>query len=276
MFTEEMLRKPAVRVGRLLLGASLGVTDVVQPTGPAVEANYLHYMDFWPARRAAVRMIPNGIDIPRFSGEETRDLRSELGLSSRDLLIGFVGRFMAIKGFAVLLAAIEQMVSDKRLQDRNPVVVAVGSGGFLREEKAQIKAKGLEGHVRFLPHTDQVAETLRGLDVLVIPSISEASPILPMEALVSGVPVVASDCPGLRATLEGTPAELFPNRDSRALADILLSHAGSSRRDSAARFRPAAGHRFDSRMTALQVRDVLQELAISSRNYRADIRNARK
>ena len=259
MFTDALRKTWKVRLGRLGLAAALGVVDVIQPTGAAVEANLRSHMNLWPATRPRVRTLPNGVDVARFAGNERRDLRAELQLKPNDFLVGFLGRFMAIKGFHCLISAMELLRREGNLPAK-PVVIAVGSGGFSREDRAFIERKGLGDHFRFLPHTNDVAATLRGLDVLVIPSFSEASPILPMEALCSGVHVVASDCPGLVEVLRESPAQLFPVGDSAQLARALRQtiQSGSPAVES---FRSEAMKRFDSSRTALALRCLVLGLA---------------
>lgn len=258
MFTDDLRRNWKVRIGRLGLAAALGLVDVIQPTGAAVEANFRQHMRIWPATRPRIRMLRNGVDVARFAGDERRDLRSELQLQPNDFLIGFLGRFMAIKGFHCLIGAVERLTREGNLPLR-PVVVAVGSGGFLREDRALVEQKQLTDHFRFLPHTNDVAATLRGLDVLAIPSFSEASPILPMEALCSGVHVIASTCPGLVDVLSETPAQLFPIGDSAQLAQALRQTmiAGAPPLQS---FRVEAMRRYDAMNTAHAIRSLMFDL----------------
>jgi glycosyltransferase involved in cell wall biosynthesis len=268
MFTHALRRKWSVRLGRLGLAAALGMVDVVQATGTAVEANFREHMDLWPATRPRLVTLRNGIDITRFAGESRRDLHQELGLRADDFLIGFLGRFMAIKGFHVLIRAIAQLRGEAGLPCR-PVVVAVGSGGFVREDKAAIEQQSLSEHFHFLPHTNDVAGTMRGLDVVVIPSFSEASPLLPMEAQCSGTPVIASATPGLLDVLKDSPAKIFPIGDASALADALRATMLAPASETNRSFRREAMSRFDAQRTARAIRALLLDLA-SGRSPVAD------
>lgn len=263
MFTEALSKRLTVRLGKIALAGALGMVDVMQPTGLAVEANFRANMNIWPATRTRIVTLRNGIDSARFAGDSIRDLRSELGLSADDHLVGFLGRFMAIKGFHCLIKAVEQIVHSGGAPKR-PVVVAVGSGGFLREDMAFIESKSLSPYFRFLPHTDEIPATLRGLDVVAIPSYSEASPILPMEALAAGVRVIASDCPGLRAAMTDTPGKLFPVGDASRLAERIVESMAGADIDDARRFRSVALQRFDASHTAHKLNDLLRELSFAS------------
>lgn len=260
MFTDALRKKWSVRLGRIGLATALGMVDVIQATGAAVEANFREHMNLWPATRPRLVTLRNGIDLARFEGQERRDLREELGLARDDFLIGFLGRFMAIKGFSVLVRSIAKLHSRSDLPGR-PVVVAVGSGGFVREDKAAIEQQSLSEHFRFLPHTNDVGATLRGLDTVVVPSFSEASPLLPMEALCSGTPVIASAAAGLLDVLEDTPAKIFPIGDAEKLAEALRMSMMEPDKAKHEAFRREAMDRFDARRTAHAIRDLLFELA---------------
>ena len=68
-------------------------------------------------------------------------MRAELGIDPHTFLVGFFGRFMAQKGFRTLVDAIGLL---QRAQDTpNITVLAVGSGGFIREDKDYIQGLGL-------------------------------------------------------------------------------------------------------------------------------------
>jgi len=172
------------------------------------------------AKRGHIVTVNTGIVAHRFRSAEPRDLRRELGLPDDVFLFGFLGRFMSLKGFRYLVLALR----DLRLKNptkREFVVVAVGSGGFIREDTRFVEELGLEPHFRFLPFSNDVGPILKGLDAVVIPSLSETAPLLPMEALVAGVPVIGTSCSGLREVLEGTPALVVPPADHQALAQAM-------------------------------------------------------
>ena len=89
-------------------------------------------------------------------------------------------------------------------------MLCFGWGGFIREEQVEIKRRGLENNFHFLPFQENPARAIRGVDVVVMPSLWEACPLLPMEVLVAGVPVIGTDCVGMREVLLDTPARVVP------------------------------------------------------------------
>lgn len=245
-----------------LLAAVLGNADVVQTVGEDSRRNLLEYMPSLARRAERFRVILNGVPVTQFAAGQARDLRDELGLTSDTYLVGFLGRFMKQKGFTYLMDAMQSLIVRSDLP-RRPVVVAVGGGGHIREEQSRVEKRGLGPYVRFLPFEPNVAAVLRGLDVVAIPSLWEACPLLPMEAMMLGTPVVGSDCVGLREVLQGTPATMVPSADADALANALARHLDGSQKTPATAYAPEARRRFDVDTTAASLAELL--LAVSSR-----------
>ena len=79
---------------------------------------------------------------------------------------------------------------------------------LVREERAALERAGLRSYFSFLPHLPEVASTLKAVDVVAIPSLWEAMPLLPMEAMVAGVPVVGTNCIGLGEILVDSPSAI--------------------------------------------------------------------
>lgn len=164
-------------------------------------------------------VIQNGVEVERFVYAEPRDLRGELSLEEEYFLIGFFGRFMSPKGFRYLIEAMALL----REQDlpRKPIVLAFGWGGFIREEQQAIREKRLDKYFIFMPFADNVAGAIKGVDLVVMPSVWEACPLLPMEALLCGTPIIVTDCKGLREVVRGTPAIQVKSKDSIGLKDAI-------------------------------------------------------
>lgn len=183
---------------------------------------------FPAAARWRTWVILNGIDGERLMRAERRDLHAQLKLSRDTLLIGFLGRFMAPKGFRFLVDAVARIEASGGL-GRPFQVLCVGGGGFVREEQEALKQKGLDGHFVFMPFERDVAGLLKGLDVVVMPSRWETCPLLPMEALVCGTPLIASNCVGLREVVADTPSLTVPVADANAIAVALREVSESTR-----------------------------------------------
>jgi len=208
--------------------------------------------------KGKVVVIPNGVEVERFLGSDRRDLRTEYGLAQDTFLIGFLGRYMAQKGFRFLIDAIAQLKSE--ILPRQPMVLCFNiDDGFIREEKESVRRKGLSDSVLFLPFVANVSATLKGLDVIVMPSLWEACPLLAMEALVAGIPLIGTDCLGLREVLNDTPATKIPTRDSLALSKALIKEMNNPSTTKAREYSREAAVRFDVRKRAAEIEQLILE-----------------
>jgi glycosyltransferase involved in cell wall biosynthesis len=240
------------RIRRLGMAWLFGLIDKVHSVSHDAQANLFGYFPSLVRKEGKCVVIPNGIEVERFLEAEPRDLRGELGLGEDVFLIGFMGRFMAPKGFRYLVDAIEILRNEKTLPKR-PLVLAFGDGGFIREEKEAIKARGLENNFCFMPFTSNVAGSLKGVDVVAIPSLWEACPLLPMESLVCGTPLIGSDCVGLREVLQGTPAIVVGKAEAVSLARELEEEMKTNSRELFLNYCATASDRFNVKNTVLSI-----------------------
>ncbi len=228
------------RVKRALLGRLAARIDTLVPVSEDIRANLLEYLP--PLRRRADRLvtIPNGNDAAHYAHAARRadgSLRARLGFGPRTRLVGFLGRFMEQKGFLPLLEALQQLLAGPPCPFFH--LVAVGSGDFEREYRKQVRERGLGDHVTFLDFTPDVRPVVSQLDLLVVPSLWEASSLVSMEAMAAGVPVLGTDCIGLREVLRDTPSRVVRAGDPAALArglrDALIHPWTDEARDFVAR-----------------------------------------
>jgi phosphatidylinositol alpha-mannosyltransferase len=175
------------------------------------------------ARRFASRyfdddytVIPNGIDPARFHPRNA----PLPGLGPRRPTILFVARFYPRKGFRVLLRALPRVA--ERVPDAR--VLVVGGGPLEPWYRALAARTPLEVHFLGELSPEDIPRAYRSGDVFVAPSTGQESfGIVHLEAMASGIPIVASDIEGYREILDqGREALLFPNRDVEALADAIV------------------------------------------------------
>lgn len=233
------LKKPAY-------GVLLRRIDVIQCVGEDARANLLAAFPALGRRAGAVVTIRNGIPVGHFSGARTETRRS-----GGPTTFGFLGRFMPEKGFPILIDAIERLAASG-LTPADLLVLAVNDGAYVREYKDAIEKRKLSRYFSFSGFVSDVKSVYARIDAVVSPSVSETCPLLPMEAFVAGVPIIASDCIGLREVAADSPALVFRSGDAAGLADrmklIIASPDAYKRR--ARDFRAEAARRFDVRDTA--------------------------
>jgi glycosyltransferase involved in cell wall biosynthesis len=242
-----------------LMGRLLRRVDNIILPGNDVHDNLV---EFLPALRAGPcqrHVIPNGINSAHFAGmgQPATELRQRLSLSADTLLVGFLGRFMEQKGFLPLLSAIEQVVAlglSRRFH-----IVAFGSGDYAREYWAHVQKRNLTSWISMFEAIPDAQPVLRQLDLLVMPSLWEALPLLPMEAMAAGVPVLGTDCPGLREVLRDTPSRMVPAGNVEALAGALREAITAPWTAAARAFAPIACQRFDNTYSARLLLDLFEQ-----------------
>jgi glycosyltransferase involved in cell wall biosynthesis len=185
----------------------------------------------FPAERITV--IPNGVDTSAFfpvEDWERREIRRKLDLKNDWFVIVVVARLDPIKDHKTALRAFEHVFSHCS-QAR---LLLVGDGP-LREELVQYTAsRRLTGVVMFCGEQKNVLPYYQCADCFLLTSVSEGAPISVLEAMATGLPVVATHCGDLPSIVEhGATGYLAPVGDDALLAHYLLEIA--SNRESARR-----------------------------------------
>lgn len=260
VFKAEQFRGRGGQLKRWLIGRLLGLVSVLNPVGDDARANLVQTYPKLdrPGRLVAIR---NGIDSAFFLGERSRDLRAEQAIPDDALLFGFFGRFMAQKGFSALVSAVERWNAQNAIPKAH--VACFGWGGFIREEQAELQRRGLTEFFHFFPATDDMPAALRGVDAVVMPSRWEACPLLPMESMVAGVPLIGTSCVGMAEVLADTPALVFDTDSVDQLLDrIACFKVDKDRiRMQFRGFSGQAAERFDVAQTAAALQRLLMEVA---------------
>ena len=253
------------RLKRWTIGRLLRRTDALITVSEDARENLLSSLPLLRTRQARIVTIPNGIEADRYR-ERVRtvsSLRRELGLSTEVPLIGFLGRFMPEKGFPLLLEAVDHLGAEPDATAFH--VVAFGSGDYRSEYVKRIGAYRLNGRVTLRDFVPDVAPVLRQLDLVVVPSLWEASSLVSMEAMCAGVPVLGADCPGLREVLHGTPSRSFRAGDTDALRHALRGALESPWTAAAHSFAAEARQRFDVAASARRLVAVYAQLTAMRR-----------
>jgi glycosyltransferase involved in cell wall biosynthesis len=182
-----------------------------------VYANYVN-RGLIPAERSQV--IYNGIPVDRYlRGAGPRALaRQRLNLPTDALVIGAVGRLVALKNHASLLHALPLLCADfPQLR-----LVLVGSGEMDAELKSIALASGITNRVVFTGERPDVAALLAAFDVFALPSITEGMSIALLEACAAALPIVATRVGGnAKIVQEGSTGLLVDAKDDAALRAAL-------------------------------------------------------
>jgi len=218
LFTEDLQRMRWRRrfLQRLL---SLG-THRLYAVADYLRRYYIRRVGISPGR---IETIYNGVDVRRHappSQIRRRAVRSQLGFSDDDVLIGSVGTLYWIKDPQTLLEAAVEVCS---LHPR-AIFLWIGDGRLRESLQARAERMGLGRRVRYLGRRDDVAEILAGLDIFVLPSIIEGLSYSLLEAMATGLPVVTTRVGGNPELIrDGREGLLVPPRRPRRLARALIT-----------------------------------------------------
>lgn len=197
-------------------------------------------------KREDIVLIENGIDVEFFKTGVFIDLRAELKIATDKKILGFFGRFMPEKGFNILVEAFNLLLQDPAIDNcKLPMIITYGWGGFIREEYELIEMLGLSEYFIQQPATDEMPTKIKSLDGVIIPSLTEACPLLAMEVLCVETPIIGTNCNGLREVLEGTPAFVSQFNSAESLKEAIMSFLVDDRLIEFKQYGITARNRFD-------------------------------
>lgn len=154
------------------------------------------------ADAAKMLIIPNGINVERYRSPEriTVDVGGESG--SAGFVVGFVGRVVPIKDVKTFIRAIQ--IAQRTVPGLTALIVGPTDEdpGYATECQGLVKSLELSSVIQFTGPAD-VRDYYRQMDILVLTSLSEAQPLVILEANCAGLPVVATDVGGCRELLQG-------------------------------------------------------------------------
>ncbi len=197
-------------------------------TQSAEDAATARDLKLLPADR--ILAIGNGVELRRFdphcAGHRRQETRRELGLPDSARVILSMGRLVREKGYGELFQALSKMKADA-LPDHHLLVVGSRldsdrDDGLRAEIRRVEQDSDLKRRVHFLGQQEDIAGLLSASDIFVLPSHREGMPRSIIEAMASGLPVVATDIRGCREeVVAGTTGLLVPVGDVDALAAAL-------------------------------------------------------
>ncbi|MHC4662333.1 MAG: glycosyltransferase [Planctomycetota bacterium] len=210
--TEHIVEKRKLPWRRVINSFTIGLADRIACVSESVK-KYLEETHRVPEGKLTV--IPNGIDLSRFDKPLSKSgARKKLGLPENTAIIASVGRLDFQKGFDILLEAFRQ------IEARRETLLVIGGDGPLHGKLE----KSAGANARFLGRIDNVPQLLAAADIYVQPSRWEGHPIALIEAMASGLPIVATDVPGNRDTVRNGENGILAEPESpEILAEAIMS-----------------------------------------------------
>jgi len=179
-------------------------------------------------RRSKVRRIHNGLKIEEHAeiGRGRDDVRRELGAGEGVFLAGAVGRLVEEKGFKWFIKAAAEL--KEKCPPGKVRFVLVGEGPVRKDLERRVHESNLEDCFIFLGMRDDIPALIRAFDSMVVPSLFEPFGNVVLEAMLAGVPVIASRVGGIKEIINdgkdgllidpGDPAAIIRSIE-RVLAD---------------------------------------------------------
>ncbi|HWP45678.1 MAG TPA: TIGR03088 family PEP-CTERM/XrtA system glycosyltransferase [Candidatus Limnocylindrales bacterium] len=165
-----------------------------------------------------VHVIYNGVDTVKFNPYDKGLIRAKYNYTDRDIILGTVGRLDPIKDQQLLIKAFAQL----NARYYNSTLLIIGDGPCWRDLEKLANDLGIRKSVRFLGARMDVAELLKLLDIFVLPSLAEGISNTILEAMATGIPVVATHVGGNpELVVNGETGYLFPKEDLATLLKVL-------------------------------------------------------
>ena len=141
-------------------------------------------------KKGEVRIIPNGIDVARFSFdiEKRNKVRHQYGINDDEILLGHVGRFVTVKNhdFIVRLFAKYNSINPKSK------LMLVGDGPLREEIKSLAKTLNVDDKIIFVDPVSDTSPFYSAFDLFLLPSLYEGLGLVGIEAEASGLPCLFS------------------------------------------------------------------------------------
>ena len=178
-------------------------------------------------RPQRIETVYGFMDYPRFAGvapDARARIRQELGLDDDTPLLGLIGDIIVRKGQMYMVRALPRILKDAP-KTRLAIVGEPKRGTeYFHSVKAEAERLGVNDHILWLGHRNDIPQLMAALDVYVLASLDEMFPVAVLEAMASRCAIVATHVGGVpECVQDGQTALLIPPRDPDALARSILS-----------------------------------------------------
>ena len=219
-----------------------GRTHCLVAVSGRIRDDLVHYRVTEPGK---IAVVPLGVSLEPFLASRgvRGEFRYELGVGIERRLVGIVGRLSEIKNHDLFLRAVARLTE----RDGRILGVVVGDGPLLGQMRLLARDLGLGEKVVFTGWRMDLPRIYADLDVLVVSSRNEGTPVSIIEAMAAGCPVVATSVGGIPDMVtHGETGRLVGSGDEAALAqavlDTVTDRDGAQRQ--AARARDRARERY--------------------------------
>ena len=217
--------------------------------------------EFQVAPRERFEVVPLGFDLAPFAASDglKGQLRSELGVDASTPLVGIVGRMVPVKDHASFVQA-AALLAARRPDTR---FVFVGGGELETQIRQAVDTAGLTDRTHFLGWRRDLARIYADLDVTVLSSLNEGTPVSLIEAMAAGTPVVSTAVGGVPDVLRGgLRGGLCPPQDPAALAAAMEAALSPEARVRSGTFRQAIHEEYGADRLCRQLAELYDRLLL--------------
>lgn len=176
-------------------------------------------------RPIMIGRIFNPVDLSMWAGPDKKTAREQLQIEPGIRIVVWHGRIdYHRKGLDILLDAWEQITLEYPDHTYRLILVGSGNNADLLAQRLIKKPKGVTWISRYINDRKEMYHYLKAADIYVFPSRNEGFPVAPLEAMACGLPLIASEAPGVADILkngEESGGVLLPINNSLALATAL-------------------------------------------------------
>lgn len=198
------------------------ISKIVLSTAGAVIALTINMQqEMLKTCKRQIMIIPNGIDLDKFNGLNRENARSEMRIPNDDIIVTFVGTLRPVKGVKYLIQAMD-LIHKKNADIK---LMLVGDGPDRQELERMTEELELKDVVVFVGKVpnEKIPMYMTASDIFILPSLSEGFPIVNLEAMASGLPVIVTKVGGLPEIVnEGENGFLVEPKNPEQLADKIL------------------------------------------------------
>lgn len=219
--------KAFIQIERWLANQSSGIVAISDIQKSELSATY----KICPEKK--IEVIPLGMDLDKFSvdlEDKRASFRKQYFIADDEVAVGIIGRIVPVKNHVLFIAAAAQAVADGNKKIR---FIVVGDGDMRTQMEQACQEAGLD--YTYWPESQRVATVtctswrmdvdtvMAGLDIVMLTSHNEGTPLSMIEAQAAGKPVVCTRVGGVADVIkEGVTGFITPPGDTAALSEALL------------------------------------------------------
>ncbi|BDU49981.1 glycosyltransferase family 4 protein [Haliovirga abyssi] len=171
-----------------------------------------------------ISVIPTGIDVCKFKNSKKIGIRKKLNIKEEEKVLIFVGRLGEEKNIDFLLDSLKLL----KEKDDNIKLMLVGDGPYREKLKNRCKELNIEENVVFAGYVqrENIAEYYRESDIFVFSSLTETQGLVVLEAMATGIPVVAVKASGVEDMVENGVSGFLTSLDEKEFVekiDLILN-----------------------------------------------------